>query len=201
MIYSELKTAILSDAHREDYGAYVARFVQEAEGLIAASLEGYFLEATMTESSRVLEAIYTLPSKVTRMRHVIYNNAPLEQVDETLISQYRSINEVVAYCMRDTRILFAGIPPAGASFSLAYFGMPPALSADSDTNNLLNDFPQLYIEAAQVYLFKRARNLEMSSQAFQSMQFLIKEINRKVKKKLAGAQSANAYNVSFRSSY
>lgn len=201
MIYSELKTAIRGDSHREDYAnEVIERFIAQGESLIALSLEGYFLEATIDEDDRVIDAIYTLPSKVTLMRTVLYNNCPLDQVDETLIAQYRNA-EPVAYCMRDSTILFAGVPPTDAEFKLNYFGMPAALAEDNDTNNLLNDCPQLYIEAAQVYLFKRARNLELSSAMFQSVQSLIRDINRKMKKKLGGGQSANAYNVSFRSSY
>lgn len=201
MIYSELKTAVLGDSHRENYTALVTRFIQQAEALIAVSLEGYFLETTIDEDDRVMEAIYTLPAKVTMMRHVIYNNRPLRQLDETLVAQYRSLTDVVGFCMRDSQIVFAGIPSDDAEFELKYFGMPAALVADSDTNALLNDCPQLYIEAAQVYMFKRARDFEASSAMFQSVEFLIKEINRKMKKKLSGGQSANAYNVSFRSSY
>jgi hypothetical protein len=201
MNFGELKTAILSDSHREDYTAHIARFVQQGEALIALTLEGYFLQATINETNRVLESVYSLPSKVTLMRTVIYNNAPLEQVDETLISQYRANSEVRAYCMRDTTIVFAGIPPDSSVFTLNYFGMPAALAADGDTNNLLNDCPQLYIQAAQVYLFQRARNLDLSSAMFQSVQSTIRDINRKIKKKFGGGQSANAYNVSFRSSY
>jgi hypothetical protein len=201
VIYSELQTAILSDTHREDYSAHIVRFIQQAEALIAISLEGYFLETTIDEDDRAIEAIYTLPAKVTMMRHVIYNNCPLRQLDESLVAQYRSVTDVVGYCMRDSQIVFAGIPPEDAEFQLKYFGMPAALALPGDTNALLNDCPQLYIEAAQVYLFKRARNFEASSAMFQSVEFLIKEINRRMKKKLSGGQSANAYNVSFRSSY
>lgn len=201
MTYAELKAAILGDTHREDYTAHIVRFIQQAEALIALSLEGYFLEATLDETDRIVDAIYTLPSKVTLMRTVLYNDIPLDQVDETLISQYRSITDVRAYCMREPTILFAGIPPTDAEIQLKYFGMPAALVNDADTNNLLNDCPQLYIEAAQVYLFKRARNLELSSAMFQSVQTYIRELNRKTKKKLGGGQSANAYNVAFRSSY
>lgn len=201
MNYGELKTAVLSDSHREDYTPYIARFVQQGEALIALTLEGYFLEAVLNEASRAVEAVYNLPSKVTLMRTVLYNNSPLDQVDETLISQYRELNDVRAYCMRGATIVFAGIPPINATFNVNYFGMPAALANDADTNNLLNDCPQLYIQAAQVYLFQRARNLELSSAMFQSVQTLIKELNRKTKKKLGGGQSANAYNVSFCSSY
>jgi hypothetical protein len=202
MIYTELQTAIRGDSHREDYTTEVIkRFIAQGEALIALTLEGYFLEAAIDEDDRVVDAIYTLPSKVTLMRTVLYNNCPLDQVDETLIAQYRNIADPVAYCMRDTTLLFAGVPPTDAAFQLNYFGMPAALVADNDTNNLLNDCPQLYIEAAQVYLFKRARNLELASAMFQSVQSMIRDINRKMKKKLGGGQSANAYNVSFRSSY
>jgi hypothetical protein len=201
MIYSELKTAILSDTHREDYTAQIVRFIQQAEALIAISLEGYFLQSTIAEVDRQLGAIYIQPAKITLMRHVIYNNRPLEQVDETLASQYREAGEVIVYCMRGSTIVFGGTPPVNASFDLKYFGMPAALVSDADTNTLLNDCPQLYIEAAQVYLFKRARNFEASSAMFQSVQYLIKEINRRMKKKLSGGQSANPYNTSFRSSY
>ncbi len=202
MNYSELKTAIRGDSHREDYAnEVIERFIAQGEALIAVSLEGYFLEAAIDEDDRVVEAIYTLPSKVTLMRTVLYNNCPLKQVDETLIAQYRNIADPVAYCMRDATILFASVPPEDAEFKLNYFGMPAALEEDADTNNLLNDCPQLYIEAAQVYLFKRARNLELASAMFQSVQSLIRDINRKMKKKLGGGQSANAYNVSFLSSY
>jgi hypothetical protein len=201
MIYSELKTAILGDTHREDYLPYITRFIQQGEALIALSLEGYFLEATIDEDDRVVDAVYTLPSKVTLMRTVLHDNCPLDQVDETLIAQYRTLADIRAYCMRDSTIVFAGIPAADSEFQLNYFGLPAALVNDADTNTLLNDCPQLYIEAAQVYLFKRARNFEASSAMLQSVASYIREINRKMKKKLGGGQSANAYNVSFRSSY
>lgn len=201
MNYSELQTAVLSDSHRQDYQSLVPRFIQQGEALIALSLEGYFLEATINESNRILDAVYSLPSKVTLMRTVLYNNVPLDQVDETLTAQYRSITDVVAYCMRDPTIVFAGVPPPDSEFELKYFGMPAALVNPTDTNNLLNDCPQLYIEAAQVYVYKRARNLELASAMLQSVASYIREINRKMKKKLGGGQSANAYNVSFRSNY
>jgi hypothetical protein len=202
MNYLELQTAIRTDSHREDYAiADIKRFIQQGEALIALRLEGYFLTATINETNRILEAIYSLPSKVTLMRTVLYNNCPLDQFDETLVAQYRSYTDPVAYCMRDSTILFAGVPPTDAEFTLNYFGMPAALAADGDTNNLLNDCPQLYIEAAQVYLYKRARNLELSSAMLQSVVSYIRDLNQKMKKKLGGGQSANAYNVSFRSSY
>lgn len=201
MNYTELQAAILSDSHRSDYTAHVARFIAQGEALIAVGLEGYFLEATIDEDDRVSGAVYTLPAKVTAMRTVLYDERALIRSDETTVIDYSEDSSVHSYCMRDSTIVFAGLPPEDAEMSLFYFGLPEALSDAAPTNALLTDCPQLYIEAAQVYLYKRARNFPASEGAMSTVQFLIKELNRKMKKKLGGAQSANPYNVYFRSSY
>lgn len=205
MNFGELKTAILSDSHREDYTAHVARFVQEAEGLIASRLESYSLEYTFSDADRAGDTtsnVYTLPPKVVQVRHILYNNLPLEEQNESAIGLYRSSSDVLMYVVRPLTVAFAGIPPALAAPKMLYFGLPAALSADVDTNTLLTDYPQLYKESAQVALFKRAENLEKSSAAFQSVISLIDDINRRVKKQMGGAQSlATPYNVTFRSSY
>jgi hypothetical protein len=201
MNYTELKAAILSDTHRSDYTTFINRFVEQAEALIGLSLEGYFLEAVIDETDRVIDGTYTLPAKVTAMRTVIYDERTLVRTDETNVIDYKDDSVVHSYCMRDTTIVFAGIPPEDAEISLYYFGLPAALTDAAPTNNLLTDCPQLYIEAAQVYLFKRMRNFPAADSAMSSVQFMINELNRKMKKKLGGAQSANPYNVYFRSSY
>lgn len=207
MNFGELKTAILSDSHREDYTAHVARFVQEAEGLIASRLEAFSLEYTFGDADRsptldTTSNIYTLPSKVVMVRHILYNNLPLDEQNESSIGLYRSLQAVCMYTMRPLTIALAGVPPSLAALKMLYFGLPPALSADGDTNTLLTDYPQLYKEAAQVSLFKRAMDLERASAAFQSVISLIDDINRRVKKQMGGAQStATPYNVTFRSSY
>jgi hypothetical protein len=207
MNYAELRDAIVTDAHREDYAdvpGLVERFVAEAEGMIFAKLKSYGLEYTLTDTDRsaVDSPIYTLPTKVVQIRHVIPSECqPLTQVDETLIAMNRTCTDVKFYCVRPTTLILAGTPAEEAEFLLLYWGQPEALVDDTDTNTLLNDFPQLYKEAAQVPLFKRAKDFESAQIAFQSANSLIDEINRTVKKKMAGAQAANGYNVSYRSSY
>lgn len=201
MNYTDLQAAILSDSHRADYQTYVARFIEQGEALIEMTLKGYFIDTTIDETNRIVENVYSLPSKVTKMRTVSYNNTPLTQVDETSIGIFRNSSEIMSYCMRDARILFAGTPPPDAAFELNYYGMPARLTDSAPNNNLLTDYPQLYIEAAQVYVFKRARNLELSSAMYQSVQAAIKDINRKMKEKLGGGEAVGPYNVNFRSSY
>lgn len=204
MNYGELKAAILSDSHREDYVDEVARFVTEAEGMIYARLKSYGLEYTLTDADRSAtdSPVYTLPVKTVQVRHVIPPLCqPLTQSDETTVAMNRTATRAYVYAVRPNTIIIAGTPAAEATFLLQYYGLPAPLVADGDTNTLLNDFPQLYKEAAQVPLFKRAKDFESAQVAFQSANSLIDEINRLVRKKTSGAQSANPYNVSFRSSY
>lgn len=204
MNFGELKTAILSDSHREDYADEVERFVAEAEGMIYARLKSYGLEYTLTDADRsdTASPVYTLPTKVVQVRHVIPPECqPLTQADETLVAMQKTSTQVSVYTVRPNTIVLAGTPAAEATFLLQYFGLPAPLAADVDTNALLNDFPQLYKEAAQVPLFKRAKDFESAQVAFQSANSLIDQINSMVRKKISGAQSANPYNVSFRSSY
>lgn len=204
MNYGELKTAIASDSKREDLIAEVPRFVQEAEGMIYARLKSYGLEYELTDADRddTTSPVYTLPTKVVQVRHVIPPQCqPLTQADETLVAMHRANTQVKFYVVRPNTIVLAGTPAAEATFLLQYFGLPAPLDADGDTNALLNDFPQLYKEAAQVPLFKRVKDFESAQVAFQSANSLIDEINRLVRKKISGAQAANPYNVSFRSSY
>lgn len=205
MNYGELKTAILSDSHREDYSEEtVERFVAEAEGLIYARLKSYGLEYTLTDADRsaVDSPIYTLPEKVVQIRHVIPPECqPLTQADETIIAMNKTSTLVRFYTVRPTTVVIAGTPAADATFLLQYYGLPASLNLDGDTNTLLRDYPQLYKEAAQVSLFKRAKDFESAQVMHQSVNGLIDQINSTVRKALGGAQSANPYNVSFRSSY
>lgn len=204
MNYSELKTAILSDSHREDYTDHIDRFVDEAEAFIFARLQSYGLEVTLTDADRsgVDSPVYTLPEKLVQVRYVIPTGCkPLDQVDETMVSMWQNSSHVMVYAVRPNSIIIAGLPSADSEFVLQYFGLPAPLTDDDDTNTLLNDYPQLYKEAAQISVFKRAKDYEAAQIAQDSVMGVINEINRKVRKQLGGARSSNPYNTDFRSSY
>jgi hypothetical protein len=204
MNLSELQTAAFSDAHREDYQtAYGARFVAEAEAFIFMRLAAYGLEATLNDAARVTVGsnVYNLPSKTVQVRHVIYNHVELDPVDETFVAARYNLSSVVGYVVRPLTIAFAGIPAVGAELALQYFGLPDPLVGNTDTNTLLNHYPQLYKRAVQISIYERAQNWEAWDKAKSDTLGYINEINRKVKKMLGGARSSNPYNVEFRSSY
>lgn len=203
MNYAQLQQAILDDTHKGQYaGADVQRYIAMGEALISAHLESYNFLKTLTDTDRVSanSSNYNLPSGLTQLRYVKINGQPLDKVDESNIFLYNTASNPVMYAQRDTQIIIAGTPAAGVGVDIDYMGMPDPL-ATTPTNTLLTKYPQLYIDAAAVYIFRRAQDYDSGDIAMQSLVGLCARLNSQVKKKLGGAQSSRNYNTDFRSSY
>lgn len=205
MNYEELKAAILSDSHRQDYATEIERFVAQGEALFGLTLEAFPLTSTLTDAHRtgVDSGVYTLPTQLTSLRYIHDKSTgrPLDLTDESQAYIDKHLTTPLWYVMRPLNVLIVGTPAEASEFTLDYLGLPEPLAEDTDTNDLLSSCPQLYIEAAQVYLFKRMRNFEAAQVALESVRGLVEAQNRKIKKKLGGAKSSNPYNVNFRSAY
>lgn len=200
MNYGQLKTAILNHSHKENYASDVALFISEGEGKIASMLDGYILSDILTDADKVAPNIYSLANGVSMMRRVYYLRN-LTQVDESTADAHKDASRVLMYTMRDASIFVAGNTPPAAEVSVTYYGMPAPLAAEDDTNALLNEYPQLYIQAAQIFVFAKSQNWQAMNQMTSEVERLIREINRRTREKLGGAQSATPYNTTFRSSY
>lgn len=205
MNYEELQAAIVADTHKSEYaGEIVQRMIAEGEALIRSMVHTYGMEYTLTDADRASSEsnVYNLPSRCKQVRY-IYNDSsmPLDQVDENLAWEFRTNTQISMYAIRPRAVLIAGTPAAETELQLHYFGMPEALSNEESTNTLLDDYPQLYKDAASVYVFKRAQDYESAQIMLQSVQGLAAKINNNVKKLLGGARATNVYNTTFRSSY
>ena len=203
MNYTELQQYILDDTHKSQYvGLPVQRFIAQGEALIALYLESYNLLGTLTDANRlsVGSAVYTLPALLTHLRYVRYNGLPLDKVDETSAYLYASGNTPKMYAQRAGQIIIAGNPALTTTVDLDYMGMPAPL-ATTPTNTLLDKCPQLYLDAASVYVFKRARDYESAEISLASVRDACGNLNRISKKLLGGAQAVGPYNVRFRSAY
>lgn len=200
---AQLRQMILDETHKNYVSADIDRYIAQAEQLIATRLETYPLEYTLTDADRVTigGAVYNLPANVRNVRYIHTADYPLDQVDENIVADNATSSNVLCFAVRPKTVVLAGTPGTGSTFLLQYFGLPAALAADSDTNNLLNSNQALYIEAAAMYVFNRAQDYESAGNAFERFKTLCDEINRWTKKLIGGARSSNAYNVKHRSSY
>ncbi len=198
----ELRTALIADTHR-DYGeAEMNRYIAQGESLIRQKLVAYGLEYTFTDADRNTDtAIYVLPTGVVKVRQIFYNGCKLDELDEAGIANLKHIIGLRAYVIRPNSILVASMPDVGTEFQMNYLGIPDALDTDVATNPLLDDCQQLYLEAAAVYVYKRAQDYESSQGALASFSSLITAINTKMKRLLGSPRAAPVYNTAFRSSY
>lgn len=208
MNYGQLKTRAASDCHREDYltNGYLPEMVAQGEALIESVLESFAFVTPLTDANRVAN-VYTLPaSRVTLVKHVYVSDSPLPltQSDETQIALMIASNspKCTNFAVRPgNSLVFGGSPSVGATVTVHYFGMPARLALDTDVNQLLTDYPQLYLEATGVYIHKRAKDLESSAAAYQSVIALARELNRRMKKLIGGSEAVGPYNVGYGSSY
>lgn len=202
MNYTELQQAILDDTHKSQYvGAPVQRFIAQGEALIASQLESYNFLTTLTDANRIVpaEGRYGM-LRLIQLRYVKIGGLPLDKVDETSAYLQRSNTRSIVYVQRASEILIAGVPGVGTTIDVDYMGLPEALSI-SPTNQLLDKVPQLYIDAASHYVFKRARDYDSAEIALQGVVSMCRQLNAQIKKLLGGANAAGAYNVNFRSAY
>ncbi|MEX2125471.1 MAG: hypothetical protein WD795_16375 [Woeseia sp.] len=204
MNYGELKTAVLSDSHRPDLSGEVARFIREAEGMIRRELRAFPVTGTLDEDDRVSGGVYTLPSGVLEVRAIYradeQGNA-IEQVSLAAIRRMSTSATVLQYAVKGSTIEFRGVPGTDDEFDIEYLGHPAALSADEDTNDLLDQNETLYKEGALVYLFKHTQDLELEQGALDTFNDVLEKLNEQLGRKLGGASVAPAYNFCGGSSY
>lgn len=201
---SQLRAQMRTDFHRSSYSdADLDNYISRGEGFIRARLRAYALSYTFTDADRVVAngPEYTLPGSVVKERTLLDSSGTtLDKRDEKTIDYYKSASTLLMYVMRPTTILFAGTPGAGTTIKMNYLGIPPTLP-ETSSNSLADDYPQLYLHAAGIYLFQRAVNLEAAAFHEKAARDLITEINKKFKALLGSGESAPVYNTSFRSSY
>lgn len=202
MTYTELQQAVLDITHKGNLvGAPVQLCITQGEALINANLEAYNLLATIGDAQRITpgEGRYSVAS-LTQMRYVRIDGLPLDKVDETTAYMHRNANISSVYAQRVGEILIAAAPAVGVDIDLDYFGKPAPL-ATTPTNTLLDNAPQLYIDAACHYVFKRVEDFESAQLALDATLAMCRQLSAQVKKLLGGAQAQPIYNVQFRSSY
>lgn len=195
MNYGELKAAVLSDSHRPDLSAEVARFIREAEGMIRRDLRAYPLSDTLAEADRVSDGVYALPTGLLEVR-VIRNpdGFPLDQVSLSAITRLPATANPLQYAIMGANIEIRGTPGTDAELPIEYLGHPAALADDADTNSLLSDHESLYIEGALFFLRKHTEDLELAQAALESFTGMIEKLNEATGRKLGGASQTPAYN-------
>lgn len=199
MNYSDLKTFVLADAHREDLSSEVAGFIRRAEGMIRRQLIGYELSATLDEDDRVALGVYTLPSTVLQIRTITgtYGGEEYRLTDAGLSNIKNLPDDIVPmyYAVRANTVEFRGVPGTDAAFTVNYFGHPAAFASDTDENDLLTDHEEVYIAASQFYLYLHTQDRELANDSFSRFEDAIEKLNEATARKIGGGSTVGGYNL------
>ncbi len=205
MNYGELKQAILDDTHRADLSTHVARFVRQCEGMIRRDLSAYLLTTTLTDSDRVADGVFTLPTRTLQIRDLRLQGRQGDGIIRVAPGQIRRLEtttDVVQYCeYGDGTIEFRGVPGSAEVFDLVYYGTPAPFSADGDENDLLTDHESLYMAGSKFFLYQHTQDMELANAEASLYDAILGDLNEQIARKIGGAVVAPSYNFAGGSSY
>ncbi len=154
--YANLKTEIANYLNRSDLTSYLDTFIDLAESRIARDLRVREMEAVDTSITTVSGTqSYTLPTGYLEMRYVMYQSDPYQFLAYMSPPDFfRVYNEgegsgtPTYYTIVSNKIYLGNMPDAAQTLELGMFKRATALSDDNTSNDILTNFPELYLYAA-----------------------------------------------------
>lgn len=150
--FGELKTSIGNWLKRSDLSERIPDFVELCEADMRARLRPVDLQArtTVTVDAEYVDIPAGLKS-VTRMSIDGDNNVPMRFVTpEVIEDQYPSdaTGQPLVFTIIGNQFQFRPVPSTSFTANLAYQAALTSLSADSDTNYVLTNHPDTYLNGA-----------------------------------------------------
>lgn len=207
MNYADLRALIMDESHRADLTARVPSFVDRAEAMIARKLRAIEMIALDTlndaDRSAVGSPIYDLPSNFLEDRNVVCTTAqapfPLRKVARDALLRTSSSGEVQVYHLRSNplkfQVEFRANPGTDAQIEFEYFARPTALSADADTNRLLDMHESVYLHAALFALYSWTQDLELAQAALDTWTNAVDMLNEQAGRYLGGSGLSPTLNL------
>lgn len=148
--YGELKTTIADWLNRDDLTAVIPDFITLATAQVNRRVRHWraVKRATATADSQFL----TLPSDWLEGRNIQLSTDPVTPLRFASIQQmdeFRASNSTQGrpcwYAIHGTYLEFVPVPDSSYTCEMTYYAKLAAMSADTDTNWLLTNFPDAYL--------------------------------------------------------
>jgi hypothetical protein len=152
--YAELQASVASWLNRNDLSANIPDFITMAEAQLSTDLKTRSMEAKVTLSTVAGTKTVALPTDMLEMRRIqvvgTYNQPLSYRSPDELSIDYAAngSGQPVVFTVVGGNVELAPIPDAVYSLELTYQQRIPALSDASQTNWLLNNWPNAYLYAA-----------------------------------------------------
>ena len=153
--YDQLKTSIANYLNRSDLDAVIPDFITLTERRLDRDIRARanMVRANTTTISGT--AFYNLPTDMLELRNVVYdstnNSYALSYMSpESLSREYGTYTNGVprAYSIIGEDIKIAPTPDGSYTLGINYYSALTPLSSSVATNNILDNFPELYLFGA-----------------------------------------------------
>ena len=154
--YGELKTAVANWSDRTNLTTRIPEFIAIAESEINSTVRVRDMECRVT--SAVSTEYFDLPTDFMEIRNIQLNTDPVARLEFMTPNQMdvfapsATPGKPKKYAVFGTEVQLKPIPDASYTLEIAYIKRYTAFSADSDTNWLLTNHPQLYLYQTLVVL-------------------------------------------------
>lgn len=148
--YGELKTSVANWVHRTDLDAVIPDFITMASARINNDLKSVFMEKRV--AATITTEYSELPTDMVEIRNVKINSEIINFYTQDQIVQGgydSSTGSPAIYTIVANQIRVIGAPNS-AELEIVYYAMLSALSADTDTNIVIDNYPQLYMYATML---------------------------------------------------
>ena len=154
--YANLKTEIENYLNRSDLTSYLDTFIDLAETRHARDLRLREMETVDTSTTTVSGTqSYDLPTGYLEMRYVVLQTNPYTLLNYMAPPDFFRVYNAgegsgspIYYTIVGGKIYLGNQPDSADGLELGFFKKPTALSSSNTTNDILTNFPDLYLYAA-----------------------------------------------------
>jgi len=152
--YGDLKIAVANWLTRADLTPRIPELVALGEGRLFTDLRCRELEATANIATTSTQRADPLPTRFVQMRSIIATGAANTRLEyRAPVEFWENYSEIPTgipeyYTIEQESILWAPIPNAIITITVAHYARMAAFSADADTNAVIARWPNLYLYTA-----------------------------------------------------
>lgn len=162
MDYSTLQSRVQSAVGRTDVPSYVYEL---ATADINRAVRLFEMEASATLSATA-ETV-TLPTGFLQVKNIYVDRSPRVALrpatDQALNVRHDSSGVPTYYAIENGQLRLMPVPDGTYSIELTYYAKVGDLSADADTNDVMSEYPGLYLYAALRHAAVWAQDAELAS--------------------------------------
>lgn len=152
--FGELKTAVANWLTRSELTPRIPEFVALGEARLFTDLRCREIEATATISTTSSQREDPLPTRFVQGRGLYITGSPSVRLEFRSIAEYWSVYSDFTeakpsyYTISADNFVWGAVPDAVYSIVVEHYARPAAFSGDSDTNAVIDRWPNLYLYTA-----------------------------------------------------